>query len=166
MAVFLSQLESLPSRLRLRVCVESIAWTIRTLESPIQDPNVASFVSDGLARAESAVNQGLDFTPGLAEFRPRFNDLFEEAVDPGTFQFINAGLFCFANAGSELPFTAAVNILSDSYEGALYRATSASITTEVERATPRAREVIEYQQGQITDALGNAQGLRTIDATP
>lgn len=157
MADYTPRLGAISPDLRLKLCVNSVAWTIRTLDTPILDPAVSSFVADGIERAEAAVSQGSSYAPGSADLLPRFNSLFDAAVEPGAFQFLHAVMFCFASANREIPVKAVVNLLSDSYEGALYRATDATITIEVELATPRALEVIDFQKDQIDRALRQAQ---------
>ncbi|WP_026923431.1 hypothetical protein [Glycomyces arizonensis] len=158
MTAEVSRLEALPSRLRLKVATKVLAWTVRTLDPPIGHPAASSFVGDGLERAESAVARGQGVVDGVDEMMPRFNALFEDMAEPRGAQFLSAVLLLFAQFGSELPARVVVNLLSDSYEGALYRATSAAITIEIERSTPRAIEVIEYQKDAIEAAVREAQG--------
>ncbi|MEU5871145.1 hypothetical protein AB0A73_06225 [Glycomyces sp. NPDC047369] len=151
-----ARLEALSPQARLKVAFRALAWTVRTLESPIEDPDVAAFVTDGLARIESAVQRGLAIPDGVDAVAERYNELLDEAWEPGATNFLTGTLLCFSRRRPELPAGTIMDQLLDLYEGALIRASDEAITPEVERATPRAVEVIEFQKRLIDEVSRGA----------
>lgn len=133
---------------RLLLAFRVLAWTVASLDPPVEDAETSAFVADGLRRIEEAVGRGAAVADGAAEMRERFWENQDEAWEAGAAPLRSATVLCFSER-SELRAKTVMALLNDCYEAVLERATGEAMTPEVERATPRAVEAVEFQKALI-----------------
>jgi hypothetical protein len=145
---FQDQLASLSSPESLRLAVEAIDWTLRTLPEPIEDPEVKESVDAVMRAARTAVEQRADRVLLPEDLIDRLNEVEEDTYEPGAAQLLSGLRRIWAYPGP----VALEDVLYDCFAFCEQREDDEPDTTEEEEANTRCREVIAYQKELITQA--------------
>ncbi len=141
---------SLPQR--LSVAVSALEWTLGTLEEPIATGTVQSYLESGLMAAREAVAAGGVRLVLPDEMLDQFDDVEEQADEPGTSHFLTALMVCH-DSEDGLGVEQLFGVLSYCYEGSLDRVGLDEWTPERERQVQRCLDVIAFQKRLIQESL-------------
>lgn len=86
----------------------------------------------------------------------RFDDQYENAVEPGVSHFLLASISCFSFDEDDLDAREVLDILLKCYDGSLLRETEEQVTDVFEQTNARARAIIEFQKDSIAGFANGA----------
>lgn len=144
------QLERLAPSERLRVAVEAIDWTLRTMATPIEDPEARQWLDEMLDEARAAVAQRASRVPMPEDLLDRFDEVDDDTEEYGVPQLLMG-----------MPNLWGLDVMTvELVEGVLYNCYAFSSmreepepeTLDDEQADARCREVIDYQKDLIAQA--------------
>lgn len=142
--------ENLERSERFRLVVEATDWTLRTAPLPVQDPEARDCIENVMREARAAVERRADSIELSEEIEDQLFELQESAEETGLPQLLE-GIHRFFDGGILSGMAIEYN-LYDCFEFSAQREEGHRETLEEQMASPRLREVVEYQKNLILSA--------------
>lgn len=145
------ELQSIPPAQRLALAVAVMDWTLGVM-GQIETENVRNYLEEGLRAGHESVVAGraeMLLPEGMLE---AYEDVYEEADEPGTANMLSALLAC-VDAPGGLTGEVLYGVFSSCYEGLLLRQDLEQCTIEAERGNARCLEAIAFQKRLLVEAL-------------
>lgn len=153
MQQYRSQLQNIPPSGRLALAVSVMDWTLETM-GPLEPGVVRDYISDSMRVAHEDVRAGAGELTLSEEVLDEWNDVDDQADEPGTTHVMSAVLAC-ADAPGGLSGEVLYGALCFCYEAVRERFEESEVGLEAERRTPQCVAAIAFQKARVTESLTN-----------
>jgi hypothetical protein len=152
MQPYRDELQGIPPAGRLGLAVAVMDWTLEEM-GPIHTTVVRDYLEEGMRVAHEAIRSGSDELVLSEEFLDQWNEVDDQAEEPGTTHMMSALLAC-ADAPDGLSGEVLYGALCFCYEAVLERQETPVEGLEEESENAKCVEAISFQKARIANALG------------
>lgn len=146
-----NRLQSIPPSGRFALAVSVMDWTLEEM-GPMQAGVVRDYITESMEAAHEAVRSGSDELTLSEEMLDSWNDVDDQADEPGTTHIMSAILAC-ADAPERLSGEVLFGVLCFCYEALRERFETSSVGLEAERESAKCVEAISFQKARVEDFL-------------